>query len=329
MKAIRAVVASCALCTVCLGAAPGKTQWLNASGPLGARITALDAAPDSLFAGTDGAGLFVSTNLLSWLPLNIGLTNRHISGVARSAHLDNHLAVGTLGGGVFSSWDNGATWWSSSWGLTNTTVRAMASIADSYTGTVYFVGTDSGVFRANALPWAWRAVNTGLTQRAIRAFCFFFEGGDENDGIGANDLLAGTNGGGVFHSDDGVSWWAKNEGLSNPFVTALAASSSYAVTFAGTAGGGVFRSTTAWGGWTAINDGLSNLSVTALTTAGSTVFAGTAGAGVFVAQNDGFSPWDQANDGLTDLTINALATDGTYLFAATGSGVFRRALSEL
>ena len=48
-----------------------------------------------------------------------------------------------------------------------------------------------------------------------------------------------------------------------------------------------------------------------------------------MAQNDGFSPWDQANDGLTDLTINALATDGTYLFAATGSGVFRRALSEL
>jgi hypothetical protein len=191
------------------------------------------------------------------------------------------------------------------------------------------VGTDSGVFRANALPWAWRAVNTGLTQPAIRAFCFFFEGGDENDGIGANDLLAGTNGGGVFHSDDGASWWAKNEGLSNLFVTALAASSSYAVTFAGTAGGGVFRSTSAWGGWTPINDGLTNLSITALTAADSTVFAGTAGGGVFVAKNDGFSSWDAANTGLANLSINALATDGTYLFAATGSGVFRRALSEL
>lgn len=329
MKAIVAVVASCALLTIGLRASPGRAQWLNASGPLEARVTALDAAPNSLFAATDGAGILLSTSLVSWLPLNIGLTNRHVSGVVRSAHLTHHLAAGTLGSGVFSSWDNGATWWSSSWGLTDTTVRTMASIADSYMGTVYFVGTDSGVFRANALPWAWRAVNVGLTQRAIRAFCFFFEGGDENDGIGGNDLLAGTNGGGVFLSGDGVSWWPKNEGLSNPFVTALAASSSYMVTFAGTAGGGVFRSTTNWGGWTAINSGLANLSITALATFGSTVFAGTAGGGVFVAANDGFSAWNEANTGLTDLTVNALATDGTYLFAATSSGVFRRALSEL
>lgn len=328
MKAIVAVVASSVLLTIGLGSSQARADWVNASGPLAARVTALDAVPNSLFAATDGAGVLLSTGLTSWLPLNLGLTNTHVSGVTRSAHLTNHLAVGTLGGGVFSSWNNGGLWWSSSLGLTNPTVRVMASVADSYVGTVYFVGTDSGVFRANALPLFWRAVNTGLTQRTIRALAFFFEGSDENDGIGANDLLAGTNGGGVFRSDDGVSWWPKNVGLTNPFVTALAASSSYAVTFAGTAGGGVFRSTDAWGGWTEINGGLTNLSITTLATSGSTVFAGTTGGGVFVAKNDGFSAWSPANTGLANLTIDALATDGTYLFAATSAGVFRRALSE-
>lgn len=328
MKAIVAIVASSALLTIGLGSSSGRADWVNASGPLAARVTAIDAVSSSLFAATDGAGILLSTGLLSWLPLNVGLTNAHLSGVARSAHLANHLVVGTLGSGVFSSWNNGATWWPSSLGLTNPTVRVMASVADPYMGTVYFVGTDSGVFRANSLPWFWRAVNTGLTHRTIRALAFFYEGSDENDGIGANDLLAGTNGGGVFRSDDGVTWWPKNVGLTNPFVTALAASSSYAVTFAGTAGGGVFRSTDAWGGWTAINEDLTNLSITTLATSGSTVFAGTAGGGVFVAENDGFSAWSPANSGLTNLTVDALATDGTYLFAATSAGIFRRALSE-
>jgi hypothetical protein len=328
MKAQFAVVATCTLLTLGLRSSAGRAEWVT-TGSLGARVNAFDVTSTALFAATDGSGLLRSTDLLSWLPLNIGLSNTNLTSVARSAHLANHLAVGTRGSGVFSSWDNGLTWWQSSRGLGNMTVRVMASVADSYMGTVYFVGTDSGVFRANSLPWSWRAVNTGLTHREIRAFTFFFEGGDENDGIGANDLLAGTNGGGVFRSDDGVSWWSKNSGLTNPFVTALAASSSYAVTFAGTAGGGVFRSTTTWGEWTAINDGLTNLSIQALATYDRKVFAGTAGGGVFVANNDGFDEWQQVNAGLSSLTVNALATDGTWLFAATTAGVFRRPLSEL
>jgi hypothetical protein len=329
MKARFSLVATCALFGIVLRAAEAHAQWLTTNAPAGALTHAFDVTPEGVFAATQGSGVLLSTSLLGWSPLNIGLGNTNLTGIVRSAHLLNHLAVGTVGSGVYSSWNNGLTWWQSNWGLTNLTVRVMASVADSYAGTVYFVGTDTGVFRANGLPWSWRAVNTGLTTRSIRAFAFFFEGSDDDDGIGANDLLAGTNGGGVFRSDDGVSWWPKNVGLTNPFVTALAASSSYAVTFAGTAGGGVFRSVDAWGGWSVINDGLTNLSITALTTSGRKVFAGTAGGGVFVADNDGFDEWREVNTGLPDLSVAALATDGTTLFAATSGGVFRRPLSEL
>lgn len=329
MTAKVSVVAICVLFAVGLHSAEGRAQWTTTDAPVGVRTNALAATPNALLIATEGVGLLRSTDLISWLPLNIGLTNTSLTSVVRSAHLTNHLAVGTLGGGVYYSLNDGLTWWQTNAGLTNLTIRTMAAVADSYAGTVYFVGTDSGVFRSNGLPWAWRPVNTGLTQRSIRAFAFFFEGSDENDGIGANDLLAGTNGGGVFRSDDGVSWWPKNAGLTNPFVSALAASSSYAVTFAGTAGGGVFRSTTAWGGWTAINDGLTNLTITALATFGTKVFAGTAGGGVFVADSDGFRPFHEANTGLPDLAVTALATDGTNLFAATDAGVFRRPLTQL
>jgi hypothetical protein len=329
MRTNFSVVAACALLTVAFRSSEASAQWMTTNAPAGAVTHAFDLTQAGVFAATEGAGLLFSTSLVGWLPLNVGLSNTNLTSVVRSAHLSNHLAVGTLGSGVFSSWNNGLTWWQSNWGLSNMTVRVMASVADSYMGTVYFVGTDTGVFRANALPWSWRPVNTGLTERSVRAFAFFFEGSDENDGIGANDLLAGTNGGGVFRSDDGVSWWPKNTGLTNPFVTALAASSSYAVTFAGTAGGGVFRSTDAWGGWTAINDGLTNLAITALTASGTRVIAGTAGGGVFVIDDDGFGEWREANTGLANLTVSALATDGTSLFAATGAGVFRRPLAEL
>lgn len=328
MKVAVAVVAISASLTIGLRSSRGSADWLRTSAPAGARAKAFDLTQDRLFAATD-VGALATTDLLRWLPLNVGLTNRNLTSVVRSAHLTNHLAVGTQGSGVFSSWDNGLTWWQSSWGLTDMTVRVMASVPDPYDGTVYFVGTDSGVFRANSLPWSWRSVNTGLTAPAICAFTFFYEGSDENDGIGGHDLLAGTRGGGVFRSDDGVSWWPKNEGLTNPFVSALAASSSYAVTFAGTSGGGVFRSTSTWGDWAAINEGLTNLSVTALTTFEQKVFVGTAGGGVFVADNDGDDGWAEANSGLSNLYIDALATDGTNLFAATAGGIFRRPLLEL
>jgi hypothetical protein len=326
MKGVVAMGASCALLALSLRAAVVNAAWLSTNGPVNAK--AFDATPSGLFAATS-SGLSFTSNYTVWTAMNSGLTNTNSSSITRSAHLANHLALATLGGGVFSSWNNGATWWASNSGLTNMTVRVLASVADSYMGTVYFAGTDSGVFRSNSTPTNWWSVNTGLSQTQIRAFTFFFEGSDENDGIGAHDLLAGTNGGGVFRSGDGASWTAKNAGLTNSFVTALTSSSSYAVTFAGTAGGGVFRSTTIWGGWSPINGGLSNQNVTALASHGTKIFAGTAGGGVFVASNDGNSGWSAANTGLTNLTIAALATDGSQLFAATASGVFRRPLAEL
>jgi hypothetical protein len=283
-----------------------------------------------LLAATAGAGLFASSDKGLWAALNNGLLNRNLSAIVQSAVQPNTLLAGTLGGaGVFQSWDRGANWWRSNIGLSDPTVRAMIAVPDSYLGTVYLVGTDTGAFRSQSLGFFWHSIDTGLTHTGIRTFTSYFEGSDENDGLGAHNVLAGTNGGGVFLTETGTSWMPQNEGLTDLFITALASSSSYAVTFVGTASSGVFRSTTIMGGWTEINDGLNNLGVKALATFGTKVFAGTAGGGVFVASDDGFSGWSEANHGLTNLTVSVLTSDGSSLYAVTPAGLFRRPLSEM
>ncbi|MFI5200786.1 MAG: regulator [Candidatus Kapaibacterium sp.] len=125
-----------------------------------------------------------------------------------------------------------------------------------------------------------------------------------------------TNGGfGVFRStDNGKSWSAKNNGLTDLEVWALAVSGTNL--FCGTQSGGLFRSTDSGATWTASNNGLSNMSVHALEVNGSYVFAGTPG-GIFLSTNSGAN-WESVASG----NVICLKRAGTNLFAGTyGHGI--------
>jgi hypothetical protein len=95
--------------------------------------------------------------------------------------------------------------------------------------------------------------------------------------------------------------------------------------YAGTYGGGVFKSTDGGATWSAVNTGLSNKSVWALAidpTAPNTLYAGTYG-GVFKS-TDGGASWSA--NGLTGNGVFALAIDPntpTTLYAGTNGGVFK------
>ncbi|MHC1728177.1 MAG: WD40/YVTN/BNR-like repeat-containing protein [Syntrophobacteraceae bacterium] len=100
------------------------------------------------------------------------------------------------------------------------------------------------------------------------------------------------------------------------------------VVYAGSNGGGVFRSTDAGKNWKAFNSGLDNLLITSLaidSTYAGTVYAGTR-EGIFKSTNSGVK-WTPANTGLTDLRITSLAIDpgaSLTLFAGTrSSGLFK------
>ncbi len=103
---------------------------------------------------------------------------------------------------------------------------------------------------------------------------------------------------------------------------------SPATLYAGTIGGGVFKSTDGGQSWTAVNFDLTPTSVFALVldpASPATIYAGTFGKGVFKSSTGGQS-WAAINSGLAAAVVPALALDvsspGT-LYAGTGNGVFK------
>jgi hypothetical protein len=120
---------------------------------------------------------------------------------------------------------------------------------------------------------------------------------------------------GVFLStDNGTSWNAVNNGLTDTSVNVLTASGTNL--FAGT-NSGVFLSNNNGTSWTAINTGMTNTIVNALAIIGTNIFAGT-NSGVFLSTNNGAS-WSAINNGLTNTSVYAFAVSGTNLFVGENS----------
>ena len=133
-----------------------------------------------------------------------------------------------------------------------------------------------------------------------------------------NTLLAGTNAG-VFATNDGSHWFAKNEGLTNVRVTEMAFASGALV--AATAGQGVLRRDGA--AWFASDTTLPP-SVPLLATNGSTLYAAVPGAGVFRSNNQG-ATWENVTSGFSPADLFGLAADGDKVVVTT----FRNVVQSL
>ncbi|MGH9855493.1 MAG: hypothetical protein ACREBD_37125, partial [Blastocatellia bacterium] len=110
-------------------------------------------------------------------------------------------------------------------------------------------------------------------------------------------------------------------GLPSSSVTALAMSGNNL--FAGTRAG-VFLSMNNGQSWTAVNNGLTNLSIEALAAHGNHLYAATFFRhGVFLTTNNGQN-WTAISHGLPDSYVYSLAVSGDKVFAGTSAdGVFR------
>jgi len=132
-------------------------------------------------------------------------------------------------------------------------------------------------------------------------------------------LYAGTFAGGVFvTTNNGDTWAAANNGLTDPIINCLAAKGT--TVFAGTSGG-VFRTTDNGATWTEQNTDLTNTEVNALVTYGEFLLAGT-NDGVFFSTNNG-DTWVANNTGLTNTSISSMVQIGDVVLAGTLNGVFR------
>jgi photosystem II stability/assembly factor-like uncharacterized protein len=113
--------------------------------------------------------------------------------------------------------------------------------------------------------------------------------------------------------------WEQTNGPYGGEIHALLATTE-GVLYAGTWGGGLFRSMDGGDSWTAVNAGLTSTTIWSLAVSGTTLYASTNG-GVFRSEDEG-QTWFPANTGLP--STGALAVSGTVLYAGTsGGGVFR------
>jgi len=114
----------------------------------------------------------------------------------------------------------------------------------------------------------------------------------------------------------------------NCFAVAVDPSDSQ-ILYAGTWGGGIFKSVNGGAGWTpASNGGLSNAYIFSITidpATPKTLYAATNGDWIFKS-TDGGDSWTQFNSGLTSRVVQSLVIDPNNpqtLYAGTGNGVFK------
>ena len=219
-------------------------------------------------------------------------------------HNETGLFVGSHGGGVFLSTDNGLSWTIADTGLTNLNISNLA--AD---GSYLFAGTyKGGVFISTNNGGNWSPVNNGLSNLNVYSL-----------GFNPPNVYAGTDASGMFLSTNyGNSW--TNVGFSNEIIGSIALRNS--IVFAGVTYGndGVYRSIDSCKSWLEVMNGVTDNNVLLLAINGSNLYLGTGSKGLFLSTNNG-DDWTNLNNGLTG-DVWSIAFKNSNIFASTGHGVY-------
>ncbi len=263
-----------------------------------------------LVAGTDGGGVFRSTNNgQNWKPIKTNLQEQEIRSLAISPK-EGYIFAGTAKSGVFRSTNRGNLWDVFEAGLSDRTILALGGTEE-----VLLAGTEAGVFQvlpnedteAGHVPWEHST--DGLTYTSVQDLAV-----DRLTGT----LYAGTQQG-VFHSPDwGRTWEAAKTGLGNDNVQALAYWQGRL--FAGTLEG-LFVSGDEGRKWEPVNVGVVRPNVQAITLHQDSLFLGTLDSGILRSTDTVGESWTFA--GLNQQDIRVFQSVGEELWVGTaGKGIF-------
>jgi photosystem II stability/assembly factor-like uncharacterized protein len=300
--------------------------WERMNGGLtNTNTTCVVGNADNLFVGTDGAGVFQSTdNGQLWKAIDRGLTNLNIQTLLESAE---YLLAGTAGGGIFRFDRNNLD---SEWTEQNTNlVHFNIQILFKLNGIILAGTISGGVYRSDNNGDTWSQTN--LDNNDVQAFWQLANG----------NILAGTRDNGVSRSiDGGFTWRPLNAGLSDRNITNVTAFiDRQEVVLAGTAGSGIFRLTAKIEDenqieqWEPISLNPADLNINCLTydSPNNQLLAGTISGGIFQSLDNG-DRWKQLNNGLTctdeqinpnqkvNVNIRAIAVIDDRVFAV-GTGI--------
>lgn len=294
-----------------------KAQWSKASGIEGGKVNTIAPKGNTLFAGTDTGGIFISTDFgRNWIPGNTGLTNKQVKALMAK---DSVMIAGVygFGGAVFISKNNGASWAEP----TGQYFGFLFCFAEG--GSDVFAGTWYGVAKSSDKGDNWATLaNTGLPSNAsvsamLESHSFIFAGVSGSS----------TGGEGMFRSaNNGNNWTIKNTGITNTNFTAMAKGDS--VIYVATNGGGIFRSADDGENWGPVNNGLTNLFVNTLYIKGNAMLAGTKN-GIFLSRTGGAN-WTDVSAGLPAGTnVQSITTAGPHLVLGTDTSVWFRRTAEI
>ncbi len=284
-----------------------QAQWIHTAGPDSSHVTALAISGSNIYAGTEGGGVYRSTNEgVTWDTARTGITNDSV--LCLAAHGSNVYA-GTMDGAFWSP-NNGATWTQ----MMEFTIGLGTVDAMTMSDTTLFLYALGYVAHTSDHGGVWSMSNAGLPNQGSVFFLGFNGGGY---------LYAGTNDG-VYRSDNFGGSFA-SRGLSGREVHSMAFF-GFDV-FAGTTAYGLYYSMSDNGTWTADTQ-IASRNIQALAMSDLNILAGTP-AGVFLSTDYG-STWNSFSTGLVQTDVRAIAIGDSNVFIATwGGGVWRRPLTEL
>ena len=217
---------------------------------------------------------------------------------------------------VYRSTNNGNNWTSTGFNVLynsfNNFIIAGSLIyaTDNSSSSHVYVSSDNGQ--------TWTPISSGLPSAVQNAYALVLKG---------NVLFLGTDDG-VYKNTVGQNNWTHvSTGLTNMYIKSLCVSGNNL--YAGTQGGGIFKSVNDGGLWVDVSTGIPLFAnVTCFAASTGNVFAGTDN-GVFVTTNND-TTWTNINLGLTDTSITVMTASTNYLWAGTTSqGVWRRALDQI
>ena len=217
--------------------------------------------------------------------------------------VNGDMLAGTVGGKIYRSADDGATWTRINNSMNVTYIWDIVIDANG----MLYAGTENGIYYSNDNGTTWQGpVMSGKDVRALVI-----------DGF--DNIYAGTWGAGVYKSTDGTTWTEKISGLDALAVHALAVDAN-SVLYAGTYGGGVYKSVDFADTWEQSTLGYDYVWSLGITSNG-TLFAGTYGGGVYSSE-DGGASWYLI--GGTSAYVYAITVDAAdNVFVSTWSnGVY-------
>ncbi len=264
----------------------------------------------TILAGTDGSGLFKTTNKgTGWTQVNsAALNNAVITGMVKAG---SRIILTSLTGGAFASDDNGVTWTDFNDANTLNIGGTTALSYNNATNELILLNAN-GLYIASSANTthsvSYTSAQTGLpSNTTVRNIA----------NNGTSWYLATDKG--VFTSAvNTINWSAVNTGLPGINITIVATAQNRLI--AGVADEGLYKATAGVNSWTELNSNFNNPVTRTMTAGGDNLVVAVTNKGVLVSK-DLATSYTLSNNGLTDsLHVNDIIVADFGLLAATQNG---------